>query len=385
MLTINMLGKANISFKGTNIDDKLNNKLVALICLLVLNKNRNISKDKIVSYLWPDSNDEAAKSNLRFNLWTIKKVIPQDHNEDFIISKMDYCRINEKYKFYCDKIALDYFKASRDESIEELIKLKELFKGDFLEGLYIKNCNDFNEMILFERVVCQNKQVEILERLVSLYEEQDAYEDCLQILNEVAAIEPYNEHSAYQIMNMYGKLGNRVAAINYYKKFESNLRRNLNISPDNELKILYASLLENSGGIKAEHNKTIIKKKKIEVKSHCLKNVEYFWVADVIKGIMENVDKKYLLELDKSYIFDLSFIQNDLLLDYEKLVSNVHESIGFVPSVRIINAFVKFLKHTSDIYEIRINVVNIDDMDGISQNILKHIEELKIEGICFDY
>ena len=84
MLTINMLGKGAILYKNECISEKLSSKLVALICLLVLNKNRNMSKEKIISLLWPDSDDEAAKSNLRFNLWTIKKTVPQsDGGEDF--------------------------------------------------------------------------------------------------------------------------------------------------------------------------------------------------------------------------------------------------------------------------------------------------------------
>ena len=82
----------------------------------------------------------------------------------FIISGRDYCRINEKYSYSCDKTMLDCFKVSQIENAEDLLMLKDLFKGDFLEGLYLRNCNDFNEMILFERVVCQNKQVEILEK-----------------------------------------------------------------------------------------------------------------------------------------------------------------------------------------------------------------------------
>ena len=117
MLTINMLGKGAIFHDGECISEKLSSKLVALICLLVLNKNRNMSKEKIISYLWPDSDDEAAKSNLRFNLWTIKKSIPQSGNgEDFIISGKDYCRINEKYPYTCDKTLLDCCKVSQVET-----------------------------------------------------------------------------------------------------------------------------------------------------------------------------------------------------------------------------------------------------------------------------
>ena len=132
MLTINMLGKCAIFYDGECISEKLSSKLVALICLLVLNKNRNMSKEKIISYLWPDSNDEAAKSNLRFNLWSIKRMIPQScDGEDFILSGKDFCRINEKYPYSCDKVMLDRFQASKLENVQELIHLKDLLKVTF--------------------------------------------------------------------------------------------------------------------------------------------------------------------------------------------------------------------------------------------------------------
>ncbi|MBK5246194.1 MAG: hypothetical protein JJE49_02830 [Peptostreptococcaceae bacterium] len=385
MLTINMLGKVNINYEGTSIADKTSSKLVALICLLVLNKSRDMSKEKIISYLWPDSNEEAAKSNLRFNLWSIKKIIPQDvKGEEFINVGKDYCRINQKYKFYCDKIELDKYKAYGEEDIEKLMKLKSLLKGDFLEGLYLRNCNDFNELILFERVVCQNKQVEILKKLVTLYEGLEKYEEGLQILNEIDVIEPYNENFAFQTITMYSKLGNRAGAINYYKKFENNLRRNLNISPDKELKILYSNLIEGSHEIK-NNERVNNRKKKLNIESHCISNVEYFWVSDVINKIMEKGDEKYLLEVGKCIISDLGFIQSDLLLEYEKHYVAIQDCSVAVPPVRIINAFIKFLLHATEIYDINIKVVNKENMDVVSQNILNHIETLNNESIFFEY
>lgn len=382
MLTINMLGKVNITFNGVSIDDKLSQKLVALICLLVLNMDRDMSKEKIASYLWPDSKDDAAKYNLRYNLWMIKKLIPQDENgQNLIISGKNYCRINKDYNFYCDKIKLDQFKVEKQSSVDELIKLKELFKGDFLEGLYLKNCNEFNEMILFERVVCQNKQVEILKKLVDLYDEKERYEDELQILNEIMMIEPYNEIFACRIMDIYMKLGKRGDAINYYKNFEINLRKNLNISPDIEMKAFYQNIMNSP----STRYKPPTRRKKIEIVSHCIENVDYFWVAEVTSGILNNADKNYILELDKKYIFDLGFVQNELLIDYEKFSSEKAEYTTMVPSVRIINAFYKFLSHVSVAYDINIRIINYEDMDTLSRNILNHLDKLNLKNINVDY
>jgi DNA-binding SARP family transcriptional activator len=383
MLSIKMFGQMNISNNGVSIADKLSKKLMALICLLVLNANREVSREKIIAYLWPDSAEESARYNLRYNLWLVKKLIPLDANEQsFILITKDSCRINKQYRFQCDKMRIDDFDIQGESSVEELIQLKALFKGEFLEGFYLKNCDEFNEMILFERVVCQTKQIEIMKKLITLYEEANRYAEELQVLHEMMTIEPYNENFAYRILNIYKNTGNRAAAINYYKKFEGKLRRDLNIAPNNELKLLCRTVAEDSGTTRDQlAGRSKAKKKKLIIESRCMKDVDYFWVADVVGALLKKADNKYLMELDPQYILDLSYIQNELLLSYEKMVSREHRDIGTVPAVRIVNAFLEFLNHAAAIYQIHIHVVNCNEMDAPSLTILKHLEACLSENI----
>ncbi|GAB1476432.1 BTAD domain-containing putative transcriptional regulator [Bacillota bacterium] len=376
MLTISMLGQMNISYKDVSITDKLSTKLMALVCLLILNSNREMSRERLSAYLWPDSDEESARYNMRYSLWKTKKLIPPDEEgQSFLIITKDSCRINKNYKFQCDKLCIDSFDSHGRKPVEKLLQLKELFKGDFLEGFYLKNCTEFNEIILFERVVSQTKQIEIMKRLANLYDETDQSEEELQILHEMAAMEPYNENFAFRILNIYKKTGNRGGAINYYREFEAKLRRELNIAPNNDLKLLYNEIKEDPG--KAAVNtpsRVITEKKELEIKSRCMEGIEYFWVADLIGALLKNTDQKYLMELNYNYILDLSYIQNELLLSYEKYVSKEHRDIGPVPSVRIVNAFINFLSHASAIYIINVHIANPKDMDAASLSVLKYIE-----------
>jgi DNA-binding SARP family transcriptional activator len=384
MLSIKMLGQVNISCNGVNITDKMSTKQIALICLLVLNHDREMNREKLCAYLWPDSDEEAARYNLRYNLWKMKNLIPADpKGQNFILITKDSCRVNKKYRFQCDRLCIDSFDPHKQKSVEELLQLKELFKGDFLEGFYMKNCNEFNEIILFERVVCQTKQIEIMQKLADLYEEVNRSEEELQVLHEMMTIEPYNENFAYRILNIYKKTGNRTSAINYFKKFESKLRRELNIAPNNDLKLLYRTLTETPGSmIKDGMNRSKVEKKKLTIKTRCMKNIDFFWVADVINALLQKADRNYLMELHANYILDLSYIQNELLLQYERSVSLEHREVGKVPAVRIVNAFVKFLNHASQIYDINIHIGNYNEMDPLSIAVLKHIETSSIDNIC---
>lgn len=377
MLIIKMLGKANISYRGEDISEKLSHKMVALICLLVIYNGRETSKEKIAAYFWPDSDDEASKYNLRYSLWMIRKLIPKDEKgESLITVSKDSCRINEKYDFLCDKILLDRFQAKKGGSIRELEELRRQFQGDFLEGLYLKNCNEFNELILFERVVCQNKQIQILKELADLYEKAGKREDELVILKEMTMIEPYNETFACRIMKALVAMGNRPAAIQAYKKFETVLRRDLNIQPDQNLKAMHAIMLTAPcTGVSDGAKTSVAKRKRIQIKARCMKDVDYFLLAGIVSEILRVADTSYIMDIDEQYILDLGFIQNELLLAYETQSSRKIQIPDSVPDVRIINAFCKFIDHVSQVYETDLDVLDAKEIDVVSRNILKHVRQ----------
>lgn len=377
MLTIKMLGKANISYRGEDISEKLSHKMVALICLLVIYNGRETSKEKIAAYFWPDSDDEASKYNLRYSLWMIRKLIPKDEKGESLISVCkDSCRINEKYDFLCDKILLDRFQAKKGGSIRELEELHRQFQGDFLEGLYLKNCNEFNELILFERVVCQNNQIQILKELADLYEKTGKREEELAILKEMAMIEPYNETFVCRIMEALVAMGNRSAAIQAYKKFETVLRRDLNIQPEQQLKAMHVNMLTAPCiGIADGTKNSVAMRKRIHIKARCMKDVDYFLLAGIVSEILRVADTSYIMDIEEQYLLDLGFIQNELLLAFETQVSRKIQIPHSVPDVRIINAFCKFIHHVSQVYETDLDIVEALEIDGVSRSILKHIQQ----------
>ena len=233
MLKLYFLGKANFEYKGEDITERLGNKTIALVCLLILNQNKYLSREKLITYLWPDSNEDAAK----YNIWMIKKNIGTDENgEEFLYVDKERCGINEKYIFYCDILQIMKFKPGREDSIEGLLALRASFAGDFMEGCYFNNCNDFNEIIIFERTHFEDQRVKILKRLTELYEEEGDTEKCEEVLKEILDIEPYDEDMALMMIRLYVRSGKRSKAIIYYNTFRNRLAGGLGIEPSEKLR-----------------------------------------------------------------------------------------------------------------------------------------------------
>jgi len=125
MLSICFLGKSRLEYDGKKFEDQFGNKVIALICLLVLNEKRYLSREKIEGYLWPESNEEAAKYNLRYNLWLLKKILmPDDNGEQFLKIDKEYCSINVKYSFNCDILQALNFVPNKNDTIMEISQNK---------------------------------------------------------------------------------------------------------------------------------------------------------------------------------------------------------------------------------------------------------------------
>lgn len=380
MLRISFLGKTIVEYNRKNITELLGNKTIALLCMLALNDKKIISREKAIAYLWPDSKEDAAKYNLRFNLWLIKKNIGVDEDGNaFICVDKECCAINEKYKYTCDILDIIRFKPNEGDSVEDLLKLRELFTGEFLEGCYFSNCEEFNDLILFERINLEKKKVAILKRLTELYECRKQYDSCLEMIIEMQETEPYDEEIALKIMDLYSLKGNNAKAINYYNIFSNILATSLGISPSPILKKRCDELKCNQekGQKKLEN---IVRHNHIEVCIYGIKVVKFFVLSQIIEQILEQIDIEYLSKLREGYIYDLWYIQRKIMRDRSK--ENDLEKNFVVPSDScIINAFIEFIKCISGKYYITIKIDDYKKLDEISYDTIKYLQELNIKGL----
>ena len=394
MLSINFLGKPRVEYNGKKLEEQLGSKTVVLICLLVLNEKRYMSREKLEGYLWPDSSTDAARYNLRYNLWLIKKNIGTDHKgHKFLHVDSDCCSINKEYEFECDTFEIMSFKHSQNDSLESFLKLKQLFRGDLLEGCYFKNCDELNDLIIFERMKYEQRKVKILKSLVDYYEKEESFDNCLEVINEILEIEPYDEEMILKILDIYVKCGKPVAAITYYNNFSKLLTSSLGISPSNQLRkkyeeirsVLSDSIDNNSSKANMDTFMKDISKQEnvsvIEIISDCIKNVDYFWISDVVGKIIAAVGTDYLNQLSEKELLDLAYIQCDILYYCDDKFEHIKDYGRDTMSVCIINAFIKLLRIVCSKQELTIIILNNTDMDDTSLNVLKYLKRIKIEGL----
>ncbi|MBN2897725.1 MAG: hypothetical protein JXO44_03025 [Clostridia bacterium] len=398
MLNIHFFGKSRMYYSDEAACDQLGTKAYALIALLVLNEHRHLSREKIIGYLWPDSNEDAARYNLRYNLWLIKKNIKVDgQGNPFLLVDKETCAINPAYPFRSDILEIINFSPSDEDDIDQLLLLKSLFQGEFLEGCYFNKCDSFNEWIIFERINFEKRKVKILKRLVALYEASGDLDACLDTIQDIMEIEPYDEAMVEKTLDIYAMCGNRTAAITYYNWFSNQLAGSLGVGPSESLKAKYnelrtqvaqrqdsacATTCNGEHCLKCSEHDGIVRKQDkpiVMLMTYCLETIPFYWMASFLESVTQQLDREILQLLEPLEIVALSSIQPQLAYLYESM-----DERSLSVSVReagVVSAFIRLVGQMGLKYRIQLTIADEDAMDLHSADIYKYI--MTVHADCF--
>lgn len=379
ILKVKLIGDIEIKFGQLDILPKLSSKSVAIITILICNESHKISRDKLSSMLWADSFD-TANYNLRYNLWNIKKVVPKDNeNNDFITTTKDYCQINPKYKFNCDIFDFDDINLEKRNLrssvfLNKLISAKNNFKGDFLDQLYIKDSDDYNEWVLANRAKYQKKYIEVLNLLLYYYNNSSEYEKAVEILEDILSVNPYEEEAHYNLMKLYIEKNERHKAVIQYKKCYSILRQELNIVPQKKITELYSSITSEEVDRSDKVKEDVV----IKLNEYADPSCEYILMSELSEKLLEISGRNQISGVCKRYWMDISEIQPKAL-DYIEM----DYKITTIKDIRLYNSLKNILRYISNDKNVNILISNRDGIDPKSRQFIGIIDHSDIVSIKY--
>jgi DNA-binding SARP family transcriptional activator len=416
-LEICMLGKPTITLNNKPILGSISNKAVALLCYLVLNKDKTYSRDKLASIFWDSANIDTIRYNLRYTLWSLRKILDADKKQiPFIVTYKDCCRINQDASictdiFEMEKLLEESIGLKGSEYIESLNKIKDIYKGEFLEGFYINKCPEFNDWVFFERERLQRIYFEVLHRLTKLYKSSGNYFKSIEILNEMLKINPLQEELYEELIKNYLELGDRGSALKQFKRCSNILRDELNISPNESIRKLHYDIINSniyskepvknpSSNIFSEKLRVIFidenkpaKKQEDEIVTEinnavrivcCPKPVlSYSSLSDCVRMIIDSFDHDLLRKLPQYYWKDISRIESGA---YEicSAETNTDNLTPKSEKIRIFKALEKLFNVISANTHFCINIKQLQWIDDISMEFLTYyISRNKYSNIAF--
>lgn len=337
MLKLKFLGQLKMEYDGKDLTSQVSGKSMALLAILLVQRNHQASRRQLINYLWPDSGQEAGRYNLRYNLWQLKKLIPPESSgEHFLMITKDTCRINERFTYTSD---LGRILSAQVENTDDLAELEELysqFTGDFFGEQTFHGCDEFEEMVVMQRYCLEHKKLQLLKKLVLLYHERGEHEKCLQALNDCETLDPYDETNAEIRIRIFTAMGSFGEAVKFYQKFYHKLARDIGAEPSEKLKQLIGKVRNrNTAAVQDDPENPsayLDTRSHISLSVTALSQVESYLLADIAGNLQQCGRIQISSYLEPGQLADLAFIQ--------PLCGKPAEN---VPMVRVIQAFITLI------------------------------------------
>lgn len=207
---------------------------IALLALLALEPRNVLSRDKLIAYLWPESDDQQGRHLLSESLYVLRATL----GEGALDSLGDSIRLDST-RVSCDATLL--LEAIRSGDPEGVLSL---YSGPFLDGFFLKGAPEFEHWVDSQRARLTAEFAEALEVLAKEALREGRFIEAVRWSRQLTDLDPFNSRSALQLMEALVGAGESGNAIDHGKKHARILREEFGAEPTAEI----LALLENLQG-----------------------------------------------------------------------------------------------------------------------------------------
>lgn len=235
MYHLSLFGSVRLSGPSGPLDGRVSQRRpLALLSLLATCEDGLLSRDKLVGYLWPDTESARARHRLSVTLHPIRKAL----GKTSILTRGDDLQLNSEVL----SVDVREFEAALEEG--ETARAVELYAGPFMDGFYLDGAPAFERWQQAERRRSSRRYAEALESLAEQREAAGDVRRALELWRRLAEHQPYSSRVALRLIRALEAAGDRPAAVRHARIHGAAVRAELGVEPDPEVPAL-ADALEN--------------------------------------------------------------------------------------------------------------------------------------------
>ncbi len=238
-LSLSLLGSPLITAEGEPITT-LTAKTQALLAYLAIESERPHRREALAGLLWGEQSDTAARNSLRQSIHQLQRALGEvltttaqtvhfnligDHALDvrrFTVLIADCDRHVHRCRAVCRACA------------ERLGGAAELYRGELLAGLFVKDSPAFEEWLLIKREQLSRLAVAALHDLADYHARLGEFEAMEHMARRQIQIDPFREEAVRQLLRALVLSNRRNAALAHYQAFCALLTDELNAQPEVE-------------------------------------------------------------------------------------------------------------------------------------------------------
>ncbi len=197
---------------------------MAILAVLASADDRPVSRDRLLSLLWPDVEEDRARNNLAQALYALRR----DLGEDSIVGTKDV-RLDP------ERVVSDVAEFRSAIKRGDNARAAALYAGPFLDGFHVPSAADLSRWVDDERSALAHEYARLLEALARSAASAGDHAEAVRSWRKLAATDPLNSRIAIALMEALGASGDPAGALYHARIYETLLEQELDLPPDREV------------------------------------------------------------------------------------------------------------------------------------------------------
>ncbi len=247
-LTLYFFGAFRLYQDDQQVVDWPSQKSLSILKYLAANHGKPVPKDVLMDTFWSEADAEVARRNLHQAIYALRLVLKR-LRPDYaaILFENDCYRLNPDLDLWLDFEAFEqHVQAGRrleqagrmNQAVVEYGIAQELYPGDFLQDDLYENWP------AAQRTYFRTLYLDLLDRLCAHYLLGQDYYTTIILCQKILTIDNCAEQAYRSLIHCYLAQGQRQLAVREYQTCVQALNEELNLSPSEETRALYAMIMD---------------------------------------------------------------------------------------------------------------------------------------------
>ena len=225
MLYLHLLGRPQLVLNAAASSlNTLTGKSLALFCYLAVTGQTH-ARTSLASLLWGELPDADARNNLRVSLSKLRR-----HLDPYLTISHETVSLNKESPYWLD---VQVFEQGLRNPHEEttLRQAMALYKGDFLQELYVRDASAFEDWVTQQRNRLHNQAIQGWFDLAQMGITRGMYAAAIDDLRRLLEHQPWHEEAHQELMRAFALSGQRTTALAQFERCRHILERELGVQP----------------------------------------------------------------------------------------------------------------------------------------------------------
>jgi DNA-binding SARP family transcriptional activator len=226
MLELRTLGGLSVTCDGApGTGAAAQRKTLALLALLAAAGDKGISRDKLIAFLWSESDADHGRNLLNQACYALRRDL---HAHELFLGATEL-RLNPT-------VVLNDIQSFEDAIARgDSARAVAAYAGPFLDGFYLDSAPDFERWVESERARLAKQCREALEGLATEANARGDHRAAVGWWRRLATVDPLSSRAALGLMRALDDAGERAQAVEHGRQYEAFVRRELEVEPAAEV------------------------------------------------------------------------------------------------------------------------------------------------------